>query len=157
MNARNLSETKIELLDIIEKGWVDENTRYMAIVINFYDPIFKIMMYYAILYDKRFNFNSLSTIKSKSYLITYAPYENWELFLILYMAIGCILSILLVMVESFELVKGKLDKEEQYERLERDNQELVGIVEKKVLFFPLGKKSTLLFIKPNFFQFTSEP
>jgi hypothetical protein len=31
----------------------------MAIVINFYDPIFKIMMYYAILYDKRFNFDSL--------------------------------------------------------------------------------------------------
>jgi hypothetical protein len=71
------------------------------------------------------------------------------------MGIGCILSILLVMVESFDLVKGKLDKEEQYERLERINQELVGIVEKKVVFFPLGKKSTLLFIKPNFFQFTT--
>ena len=88
-------------------------------------------------------------------MITYSQYESWELFLIIYMGIGCILSILLVMVESFDLVKGKLDKEEQYERLERINQELVGIVEKKVVFFPLGKKSTLLFIKPNFFQFTT--
>lgn len=77
--------------------------------------------------------------------------------LIIYMSIGCVLSILLVMVESFDLVKGKIDKEEQYERLERVYPELVGIVEKKVIFFPLGKKSTILFIKPNFFQFTSKP
>jgi len=34
----------------------------MSIVVNFYDPIFKIMMYYAIMYDKRFNFNSLVSL-----------------------------------------------------------------------------------------------
>lgn len=72
------------------------------------------------------------------------------------MVIGCILSILFVIIESFRLIRGKLDKEEQYEKLEKAIPELVGQVEKKVKFFVLGKKSTLVFIKPNYFQFTSK-
>lgn len=59
LDARDLKSAKETMLKRFQSGWVDEYTRYMAIVVNFYDPIFKIMMYYAIIYDKRFNFNSL--------------------------------------------------------------------------------------------------
>jgi hypothetical protein len=71
------------------------------------------------------------------------------------MGLGCILSVLFVLVESIQLVKGKLDRDEQYDRIERANPELIGQAEKKVTFFALGKKSTLVFITPNYFQFTS--
>ena len=84
-------------------------------------------------------------------MLSNARYETWELALIIYMAVGCVLSMLFVIVESFRMVKGKLDVNEQYEKLERAIPELVGQVEKKVKFIALGNKSTLVFIKPNYF------
>ena len=72
------------------------------------------------------------------------------------MVFGCILSILFVVIESFRMIRGKLDKAEQYDKLERDMPELIGQIEKKVKFITLGKRSTLVFIKPNYFQSTSK-
>lgn len=59
LNARDLEESKDIVMEKIKSGWVDQYTKYVGIVINFYDPIFRIMMYYAVFYDFRFGFNEL--------------------------------------------------------------------------------------------------
>ena len=58
-DALDLKKSRKEVLKKLEEGWVDKQTKYIAITINFYDPIFKIMMNYSVFYDFRFGFSDL--------------------------------------------------------------------------------------------------
>lgn len=50
----DLQIAKQKFLKKIDEGWVDINTKYVGIMINFYDKVLHIMMYYAVFYDFRF-------------------------------------------------------------------------------------------------------
>jgi MFS-type transporter involved in bile tolerance (Atg22 family) len=68
-------------------------------------------MNYVIILDKRFKFDSLTSIESKSAIIPYLSYERWEIVVLIYIILASCLSIFIVLYDSFELVKGALDKE----------------------------------------------
>ena len=54
MDTEDLKKAKTEVMEKLGNGWVDSYTKYVGIIINFYDPILHIMMYYLVLYDFRF-------------------------------------------------------------------------------------------------------
>ena len=155
MDARDLTKSKSETLKLLKKNWVDSYTKYVGFVMNFYDPRFKIMMYYMIFYDQRFSYDLLSSVKSMCYLTSYAQYTSLEIILVIYTCIAGVACVGFVIIENLEIIKGKFDKQEQYDRLQRIDSSSTRDIRRKVHFMPLNNKTTMMVSLPNFFQLTS--
>lgn len=117
MDARDLEKSNSDTLKLLEKDWSDIYTNYIGFLVNFYDPRFKIIMYYLIFYDQRFNYDLLSSVRSKCYLATYASYTTTEYLMLIYTCVAGAISVLLLIFENIEIAKGKLDKQEQFDRI----------------------------------------
>jgi hypothetical protein len=66
LDAQDLRSAEKEMKDYIDKNWLDQHTKFVAVIINLYDSKFNIMMYYMIIMDKRHNFSAFTDIKSRS-------------------------------------------------------------------------------------------
>lgn len=47
-----------------DKGWIDNQTNYIAFIFNLYNPSFNTVMYWMVIYDNRYGWSNLSDIRS---------------------------------------------------------------------------------------------
>ena len=73
-----------------------------------------------------------------------------------YMAIGCVVSVFLVIYESVFLISGKFREDEFFSKIQKNYPDIAGQLEKRISIFKISSKSTIIFVKPNYFQISSK-
>lgn len=59
LNTSNLTDTQKQLNAKLDKGWVDNYTKYVGVILNLYQPNFQLLLVVTAIYDFRFGFNIL--------------------------------------------------------------------------------------------------